>query len=153
MTTQCRVCSTYFDVSVSELRFMSVRAIQMSPLVLLAIAVLAVTWAMAQLARQATGWGLRNRITNVLLRIVAAQLAMLPRILIGIYVVLRVSGLTQLALTVLGGTGIAGLIIGIAFRDIAENFLASILISTQNPFRNEDGENLLTGQTATSEVK
>lgn len=132
---------------------MSVRAIQMSPLVLLAIAVLAVTWAMAQLARQATGWGLRNRITNVLLRIVAAQLAMLPRILIGIYVVLRVSGLTQLALTVLGGTGIAGLIIGIAFRDIAENFLASILISTQNPFRNEDGENLLTGQTATSEVK
>jgi hypothetical protein len=48
------------------------------------------------------------------------------------------AGLTRLAVTVLGGTGIAGLIIGIAFRDIMENFLATILISTRNPFRTGD---------------
>jgi len=41
-------------------------------------------------------------------------------------------------LTVLGGTGLAGLIIGIAFRDIAENFLASVLISTRSPFQTGD---------------
>jgi small-conductance mechanosensitive channel len=52
--------------------------------------------------------------------------------------VLRVSGLTRLALTVIGGTGIAGLVLGIAFRDIMENFLASILISMQQPFRASD---------------
>ena len=34
----------------------------------------------------------------------------------------------------LGGTGLFGLVIGFAFRDIAENFLASILISMQHPF-------------------
>ena len=43
--------------------------------------------------------------------------------LIGTYIVLRVSGLTQLALTVVGGTGLIGLAVGIAFRDITENFL------------------------------
>jgi small-conductance mechanosensitive channel len=58
--------------------------------------------------------------------------------LIGTYIVLRVSGLTQLALTVVGGTGLIGLAVGIAFRDITENFLASIFLSLQPPFRTGD---------------
>jgi hypothetical protein len=49
-----------------------------------------------------------------------------------------VSGLTQLALTVLGGTGLVGLVVGIAFRDITENFLASIFLSIQRPFETAD---------------
>jgi len=42
------------------------------------------------------------------------------------------------ALTVLGGTGLIGLVLGIAFRDITENFLASIFLSVQNPFESGD---------------
>jgi small-conductance mechanosensitive channel len=49
-----------------------------------------------------------------------------------------VAGLTRLAVTVLGGTGIIGIVIGFAFRDIAENFLASLLLSIRNPFRSGD---------------
>ena len=51
---------------------------------------------------------------------------------------LRVSGLTQLALTIVGGTGLIGLAVGIAFRDITENFLASIFLSMQRPFETGD---------------
>ena len=51
---------------------------------------------------------------------------------------MQAAGLTRLALTVLGGTGLAGIIVGFAFRDIAENFLASILLSARNPFRTGD---------------
>jgi small-conductance mechanosensitive channel len=58
--------------------------------------------------------------------------------LVGTYIVLRVSGLTQLALTVVGGTGLVGLAVGIAFRDITENFLASIFLSMQRPFETGD---------------
>lgn len=54
--------------------------------------------------------------------------------LFGTYIVLRVSGLTRLAMTVVGGTGLVGLAVGIAFRDITENFLASIFLSMQRPF-------------------
>ena len=56
----------------------------------------------------------------------------------GVYLVLQVSGLTRLAVTVLGGTGLAGIVIGFAFRDIAENFLASILLGMRQPFRSDD---------------
>ena len=58
--------------------------------------------------------------------------------LFGTYIVLRVTGLTQLALTVVGGTGLIGLAVGIAFRDITENFLASVFLSMQRPFETGD---------------
>ena len=37
-----------------------------------------------------------------------------------------------------GGTGLVGLAVGIAFRDITENFLASIFLSMQRPFETGD---------------
>lgn len=55
--------------------------------------------------------------------------------LIGLYLALRITGLTRIALTVVSGTGLIGLALGFAFRDIAENFLASILLSIQRPFQ------------------
>lgn len=60
------------------------------------------------------------------------------RVLLGLYLVLQVAGLTRLAITLLGGTGIVGIVIGFAFRDIAENFLASVLLSVQRPFYTKD---------------
>ncbi len=81
---------------------------------------------------------LRPRIHAKLLRNVIAIAIGVMVFLCGTYVVLRVSGLTQLALTVVGGTGLIGLAVGIAFRDITENFLASIFLSMQRPFETGD---------------
>ncbi len=81
---------------------------------------------------------LRRRVRAKLLRGVLAFGAGFFVFLVGTYVVLRVSGLTQLALTVVGGTGLVGLAVGIAFRDITENFLASIFLSMQRPFGTGD---------------
>jgi small-conductance mechanosensitive channel len=61
-----------------------------------------------------------------------------PVFVLGLYFVLQVAGLTRLAVTVLGGTGLIGIVLGFAFRDIAENFLASLLLSVRNPFRTGD---------------
>ena len=82
------------------------------------------------------------------MRDVLIKAAAIPIILIELYLALRTSGLTRLAATVLGGTGLVGLVLGIAFRDIAENLLASLLISMQRPFRAGDTINLdrYTGQ-------
>jgi len=81
---------------------------------------------------------LTKRIRASLLRHVLAKGIGAIVFLIGMYIVLRVSGLTQLALTVVGGTGLIGLAVGIAFRDITENFLASIFLSMQRPFDTGD---------------
>ena len=72
---------------------------------------------------------------NPLLRDVAARIISILVFLLGFYLALQVAGLSWLSATVLGGTGIAGLVAGIAFRDLLENYLASVLISIRNPFR------------------
>lgn len=118
----------------TELRTMARETVQASPLIVLAIVLLILTWFASKLAVHIAGWLFEDRITNRLLRQVATRAVAIPVFLLGLYLVLRVSGLTQMAATVLGGTGLIGLIVGIAFRDIAENFLASVLISIQRPF-------------------
>ncbi|RMF39702.1 MAG: BON domain-containing protein, partial [Planctomycetota bacterium] len=121
--------------AVAELRDFAAGTIQILPLLAIGIVILLLSWWGAVGMRSFAEWGLQRRIGNPLLRNVVSNVLMLPVLLLGVYLVLRMSGLTQLALTVLGGTGIAGLVVGIAFRDIAENFLASILISLRSPFR------------------
>ena len=113
-------------------------AIQNIPFVLFGIIALFVTWYLAKLTVRTTAWATRKRVENKLLRNVLSKSAAIPVLILGVYIVLRVFDLTQLAITVVGGTGLAGLVIGIAFRDIAENLLASILLSIQNPFRSGD---------------
>ncbi len=70
-----------------------------------------------------------------LLRNVLQKAIFLIVLVLGIYLALRVTGLTRVALAVVSGTGLLGLALGFAFRDIAENFLASLLLSIQRPFR------------------
>ena len=40
------------------------------------------------------------------------------------------------------GAGVIGIVISFAFRDIAENFLASLLLSIRRPFRAGDYVNV-----------
>ena len=124
-----------FSGAVGELREFRKTSVQSIPLILFGIVILVITWLLAKLAGYVANRVFSKRIPNSLLRWVATRAVMLPILVFGIYLVLRIAGLTQLALTVLGGTGLIGLVIGIAFQDIAENFLASILISVQKPFR------------------
>lgn len=77
---------------------------------------------------------LTRRVDSIMLRSLIARLVAIPVLVIGVYLVFSVSGLGSLATTLIGGTGLVGLIIGIAFRDITENFLASVLLSIQRPF-------------------
>jgi small conductance mechanosensitive channel len=103
-----------------------------------ALVILAFSVGAGLLATRGARSFLRHRIRAKLLRNVVAIAAGALIFLIGTYIVLRVSGLTQLALTVVGGTGLLGLTLGIAFRDITENFLASIFLSIQRPFETGD---------------
>ena len=81
---------------------------------------------------------LQHRLPSPLLASIVGRTLAIPVLLIGIYLVLQLAGLTRLAITVLGGTGLVGVVLGLAFREIAENALASILLSARNPFRVDD---------------
>lgn len=100
--------------------------------------VLVLSFAGATLASRTTQRATHHRISIALLRTVVSRTVGGLVFLLGIYVILRVMGLTQLAMTVVGGTGLVGLAVGIAFRDITENFLSSIFLSVQRPFEPAD---------------
>lgn len=96
---------------------------------------------LALLGRPLTRWiarPLERRFETELMKTVMRKLTLIVYWLAVLYVFLRVSGLTQIAVTIVGGTGVLGIVLGFAFRDIAENFLASVLISVQRPFRYGD---------------
>lgn len=108
------------------------------PFFFLGVVVLAFSVLASWLVVRATRRLLKDRVRSRLMRGVFAWTTGTFVLLAGLYIVLRVSGLTQLALTVVGGTGLVGLALGIAFRNITENFLASIFLSMQRPFETGD---------------
>ncbi|MCO7207891.1 mechanosensitive ion channel domain-containing protein [Pseudoalteromonas sp. B5MOD-1] len=73
-----------------------------------------------------------------LLHVVTRRFFSIIIILFGVYLFLRLAGLTSFAVAIMSGTGLVGLILGFAFRDIAENFISSMLLSVQRPFRIDD---------------
>ena len=121
-----------------EARKIGVQLVQVLPLVLLAIVVLGLASLLTAALARGVFASLKTRVSSPLLRTVIARAVAFPVFLLGLYLVLQVAGLTRLALTVLGGTGVIGIVLGFAFRDIAENFLASLLLSMRNPFEAGD---------------
>lgn len=122
----------------NELRKLTRLVVNKAPLVILGLLLIGITWLLAIGTKKMSTSILKNKVSSPLLRDVLVKVTIIPVLIVGLYLFLSVSGLTSLAMTLLGGTGLLGLVIGFAFKDIAENFLASILISAQNPFAKGD---------------
>jgi small conductance mechanosensitive channel len=58
--------------------------------------------------------------------------------LVGVLIALDLIGWTSVVGAVLGSAGVVGLVLGFAFRDIAENYIAGILLSVRRPFEPGD---------------
>ncbi|MGE3777303.1 MAG: mechanosensitive ion channel domain-containing protein [Pirellulaceae bacterium] len=127
-----------FSPAWSGLRVLWRDLIRSLPFFLFGLLILALSAGAGVLTTRGARTFLRKRIRTNLLRNVMARGIGVLVFLCGVYIILRVSGLTQLALTVVGGTGLNGLAVGIAFRDITENFLASVFLSMQRPFETGD---------------
>jgi small-conductance mechanosensitive channel len=107
------------------------------PLVVVAVLIVLLFWGLSSMVgrlgpvfRRLTG----NRMLQDLLR----QTARILVVLVGVFLALEVLDATALVGGVLGTAGVVGLAIGFAFRDIAENYLASIILSVRRPFRGND---------------
>lgn len=75
---------------------------------------------------------------NPFLAEITASLVRLLSIVLGLVVALELLGATALLGGVLGGAGVVGLAIGLAARDTAGNYLASLMLSLRQPFRAND---------------
>lgn len=127
-----------FSPAWTEVRRLWRGAILGIPIFVFGLVVLIFSWWLSSLVARISRRFFLPRLGSGLLASIASRVISIPVFLIGLYLVLQVAGLTRLALTVLGGTGIVGIIVGLAFRDITENFLASILLSVRQPFQRDD---------------
>ncbi|MCP4864719.1 MAG: mechanosensitive ion channel family protein [Alteromonas sp.] len=108
------------------------------PAIALGLLVLMLTLWLAGRVSQALIRPVRYLSSSPLLRSVSQRAVSLILILLALYIFLKLSGLTEFAVAIMSGTGVLGLILGFAFRDIAENMIASLLLTVQRPFRIDD---------------
>jgi small conductance mechanosensitive channel len=127
-----------FEPALAGLRVQGRSIVRALPLMLFSLFVLFIAALFAKLAVSLSRRLLHRRLPNNLLANVIARGIGVGVFLLGLYIVFQIAGLTRIALTVIGGTGLLGLVLGIAFRDITENFLSSIFLSMQTPFRTGD---------------
>lgn len=110
------------------------------PLLLVAAAMVGVfVWFGRWLAKRLhlLRWGSENPYLDSLLQR-GVRLAML---LVGVLIALDLLGATALVGAVLGSAGVLGIMLGFAFRDMAENHLAGVLLSLRRPF--EPGDHIV----------
>ncbi|MFC3613445.1 mechanosensitive ion channel domain-containing protein [Lutimaribacter marinistellae] len=127
-----------FAPAFGAIRTVIQRSLAALPLVVLTIVVLPLAWWISSIAARGLRRWFLGGLESQFLRTVVARALALPIFLLGLYVVMQAAGLTQIAFSLIGGAGIIGIIVGFAFRDIAENFLASLLLSLRQPFRAGD---------------
>ena len=112
---------------------MLTKAVQMLPLLVLALlAVLCFSWLGGWLARHSTWlrrFGLTELASNLGVRFIRVLVAG-----IGVLIALELLDATALVSAALGVAGVIGIALGFAFRNIVENYLAGVLLSTRNPF-------------------
>lgn len=107
------------------------------PLLVIAALIVLLFWGLSSLTgRLAPVY--RRLTSNRMLQDLLRQTTRILMILVGIFLALEVLDATALVGGVLGTAGVVGLAIGFAFRDIAENYLASIILSVRRPFRGND---------------
>jgi len=59
-------------------------------------------------------------------------------ILSGVFLALQILGLESVLTKLLAGAGIIGIVAGFAFKDIASNLFAGLLLKSQQPFKKDD---------------
>jgi small conductance mechanosensitive channel len=115
-------------------------------LMVLAVAIIVVSALLARLFATRSETILAPFVRNVLMRSVAGSLISSLLFIGGLMLALGALRLTHVVLSIVGVASIIGLAVGFAFRDITENFIASVLLGLRRPFQIGDYITV-TGQT------
>src|SRR5262249_11155294 len=104
-------------------------------LILLSLAIVVVSWILAQFFASRAETLLAPVVHNVLLRSVVGSVISSLLVIGGLMLALSALRLTHAVLSVLGISGLVVLAVGFAFKDVTENFIASVLLGLRRPFQ------------------
>ena len=123
-----------FAVAMQAVTEKLVRLVAATPLLIIAFGiVLLAAWVGSMLSRRMR-WMARVHSNNPYMEGLLRRIVQWAITLVGILIALDLLGASSLVGAVLGSAGVIGLVLGFAFKDIAENYLAGILLSLRRPF-------------------
>ncbi len=108
------------------------------PHLIIAAALMTICYVVYRSLSKWSGFFWRSQVTNPLLADMMSRIGASPILVLGIYLSLQVLNLTGLAMTLLGGTGVIGIIAGIALKNILENYFSGVMLGVRRPFANGD---------------
>lgn len=104
------------------------------PQIIIAIVVIIVFFILAGIAGRTLKRNLLKRMSDQLLPAFLAKIFRWIIVLVGIFIAVNVLGFGGLASGLIAGLGASALIVGFAFKDIGENFLAGMILAFNRPF-------------------
>jgi len=128
--------SQRIDLVGDKLAHLGDRAVEILPLLTLALVIIGLFWIIARLLTK--GDWLFRWIDNRFARDTARHFSRIVLIGCGVLLALELLDATALFGAALGAAGVAGIAVGFAFRDIMENYLAGLLLSMRHPFEPND---------------
>lgn len=108
------------------------------PKVLIGITIIVVAIFIAAKISQFLSTRFQHKAKDPLLLDFLSRIVKYVLIITGIMIAMQIIGFTGIASGLLAGAGISAFIIGFAFKDIGENFLAGIILAFNRPFRIKD---------------
>ncbi|HET6432690.1 mechanosensitive ion channel family protein [Dyella sp.] len=129
--------NTHLDAVGQRLLDQGYRLLAALPLLALALLVIALAWWLG-------GWVTRRHLftahayANPFLRELVRTTVRWSVLLAGVLIALEIMNATALVGAVLGTAGVLGVVLGFAFKEILENYLAGILLSLRQPFAPND---------------
>src|SRR5262249_30578145 len=126
---------TGWGVAVSELAAFGNYLARTWILILLALAIVVVSGILAQFFASRAETLLAPVMHNVLLRSIVGSVISSLLVIGGLMLALGTLRLTHVVLSVLGISGLVVLAVGFAFKDVTENFIASVLLGLRRPFQ------------------
>jgi len=124
-----------FAVALEAVSEKLVRLVAAAPLLVIAVGIVFLaSWLGRALSRR-TRWFLGHlHSQNPYLEGLVQRVVQWLVLVCGLLIALDLLGASSLVGAVLGSAGVAGLVLGFAFKDIAENYVAGILLSLRRPF-------------------
>src|SRR5688572_10777747 len=111
------------------------RLVAATPLLLVALLIVWLSARIGHVVSRRPRWlRLRLRSSNPYMEGLVQRVLRWAIVLAGVLLALDLLGATALVSAVLGSAGVIGLVLGFAFKDIAENYIAGILLSLRQPF-------------------
>lgn len=110
------------------------RLLDLLPQILIAIVVLIIFFIIAGMAGRTLRKNLLKRMNDQLLPAFLGKIVRWSILIIGFFVALNVLGFGGVASGLIAGLGASALIVGFAFKDIGENFLAGMILAFNRPF-------------------